>query len=101
VLRPGTVVRGVRVAGTASPDEVFAIAASPARNLGIVVADVDAYGVVFVDDLHTVFPAIRLIALAEAPTTRARAVRAGAVLALPRNVPPKQLAKAIVRVSGR
>jgi hypothetical protein len=62
---------------------------------------VDEYGVSFVGDLHTVFPALRLIALAEERKTRTLAVRAGAVLALPRSTPPHQLRKAIVKVSGR
>jgi hypothetical protein len=101
LLMPGPVARGVRVVARSGPDAVFALAASPARNVGIVVADVDEYGVVFIGDLHTVFPSLRLIALAQERSTRTRAIRAGAVLALPRSTPPSQLAKAIVRISGR
>jgi DNA-binding NarL/FixJ family response regulator len=98
---PSTLPRGVRVVHGSGADAVFAAAAAPERAVRVVVADVDEYGVRFVGDLHAVFPALRLIALAEERSTRRRAVRAGAVLALPRSTPPTQLAKAIVRISGR
>jgi hypothetical protein len=101
LLMPGAVARNVRVVARSGADGVFALAASPARNVRVVVADVDEYGVSFIGDLHTVFPALRLIALAEERNTRTRAVRAGAVLALPRSTPPHRLRKEIVRVSGR
>ena len=97
-LKPG---RTVRVVGRASPDQTFELAASVSRNVGIVVVDADAYGVGFVGDLHTVFPALRLIAIARHPVVRQRSLAAGAVLALPRTTPPQELAKAIVRVAGR
>jgi hypothetical protein len=48
-----------------------------------------------------VFPALRLIAIAREPTTRGRAIRAGALLALPRSTSSRQLANAIVRIAGR
>jgi hypothetical protein len=91
----------VRVVARATPDETFALVASAVRNVGIVVVDVDAYGLVFVGDLHTVFPALRLIAIAREPALRHLSVRAGAVLALPRSTSSQQLAKAIVRIAGR
>jgi hypothetical protein len=97
-LQPG---RGVRVVARATPDETFALAASGVRNVGVVVVDVDAHGVVFVHDLHTVFPALSLIAISREPSLRHRSVRAGAVLALPRSTSPQQLTNAIVRIAGR
>ena len=97
-LRPR---RGVRVVAGANPDQTFALVASARRNVGVVVVDVDAYGVMFVGDLHTVFPALRLIAIAREPAVRHRSIRAGAVLALPRSTSPHELAKAIVRIAGR
>jgi hypothetical protein len=101
LLKPGAIARNVRAVAQSRADAVFALAASPSRNVRVVVADVDEYGLAFVGDLHTVFPALRLIALAEEQNTRTRAVKAGAVLALPRSTPPHELRKAIVKVSGR
>ena len=75
------------------------LTASAARNIGLVVVDVDAYGLGFVADLRTVFPSLRLIAIAREPATRALAVRAGAVVALPRNTPAAQVAKAIAAIA--
>ena len=93
--------RGVRILTRATPDETFALVMSAVRNVGIVVVDVDVYGVVFVGDLHTVFPALRLIAIAREPALRQLSIRAGAVVALPRSTSSQQLATAIVRLAGR
>ena len=101
LLEPRLAGTGARLVATATPDQTFALTASTARNVGVVVVDVDAYGLGFVSDLRTVFPSLRLIAIAREPGTRALAVRAGAVLALPRNTPVSQLAKAIAAVSAR
>jgi hypothetical protein len=101
VLQPGLSGTGARIVATATPDQTFALTASTAHNIGVVVVDVDAYGLGFVSDLRTVFPSLRLIAIAREPATRTLAVRAGAVLALPRNTPAKQLAKAIATIAGR
>ena len=94
-------VRGVRVVARANPDETFALATSASRKVGVVVVDVDAFGVGFVGDLHTVFPALRLIAIAREPALRRSSLRAGAVLALPRSTSSQQLANAIARTAGR
>ena len=61
----------------------------------------DVHGVGFVKDLRTVFPAIRVIAVATQPADRVRALRAGAVKALPRKTHVRQLAKAIAAISSR
>ena len=100
-LQPNLTGSGARVVATANPDETFALVASGARDVGIVVVDVDAYGVGFVRDLRTVFPTLRMIAISRRAALRAQAVRAGAVLALPRNVTAAQLAKAIAKLGSR
>jgi len=99
-LQRGLSTTATRVVATASPDQTFELTASAARNVGVVVVDVDAYGLGFLSDLRTVFPSLRLIAIAREPATRTLAIRAGAVLALPRNTPARQLAKAIGAVAG-
>ena len=92
---------GARVVAQADLDQTFALAASASRDVKIVVVDVDAHGVGFVSDLRTVFPSIRVIALATQPADRVRALRAGAVKALPRNTTSRQLAKTIASISSR
>jgi hypothetical protein len=99
-LQAGLLGTRARVVATATPDQTFALTASPARDIGVVVVDVDAYGLGFVADLRTVFPSVRLIAIAREPATRTLAVRAGAVLALPRQTPARQMAKAITNIAG-
>jgi CheY-like chemotaxis protein len=104
---PKTVVQSAlagtraRVVAQADQDQTFALAASGARDVKIVVVDVDKHGVGFVSDLRTVFPSIRVIAIATQPADRVRALRAGAVKALPRNTTSRQLAKAIAAISSR
>jgi hypothetical protein len=93
--------KDARVVAQAGPDQTFALAASASRNVGLVVVDADVHGVRFISDLRTVFPEIRVIAVASEPTTRVRALRAGAVRALPRNITSRQLAKAIAAISSR
>ena len=103
---PKTVVQSAlagsraRVVAQADLDQTFALAASGSRDVKIVVVDVDAHGVGFVSDLHTVFPSIRVIAIATQPADRVRALRAGAVQALPRNTTSRQLAKAIAAIAS-
>jgi hypothetical protein len=104
---PKTVVQSAltgsraRVVAQAGLDQTFALAASSSRDVGIVVVDVDAHGVGFVGDLRTVFPTIRVIAIASQPADRVRALRAGAVKALPRKTTSRQLAKVIAAISSR
>jgi hypothetical protein len=101
-LTPGLAGSDARVIAQATPDQTFALAASKGTDVSVVVVDADAYGVGFVGDLRTVFPSVRVIAIATHPSTRARALRAGAVRALPRSTTTKQLAKVIATVaSGR
>jgi hypothetical protein len=105
--RPKNVVQSAltgtraRVVAQADLDQTFALAASGVHDIKIVVVDVDSHGVGFVSDLRTVFPSIRVIAIATQPADRLRALRAGAVQALPRNTTSRQLAKAIAAISSR
>jgi hypothetical protein len=82
-------------------DGTFALVSSRSRTIGLVVVDVDDYGVAVVRELGIVFPRLRLIGIARDPGTRRRAVRAGAVLALPRSTPAAKAARAIARIAGR
>ncbi|MDX6439924.1 MAG: large repetitive protein, partial [Gaiellaceae bacterium] len=90
-----------RVVAQAGLEQTFNLAASESHNVGLVVVDVDVYGVGFISDLRTVFPAIRVIAVATQPADRVRALRAGAVRALPRQTTSRQLAKVIAAISSR
>ena len=104
---PKTVVQSAlagsraHVVAQAGLDQTFALAASGSRDIQIVVVDVDLHGVGFVSDLRTVFPSIRVIAIATQPADRVRALRAGAVKALPRKTTSTQLAKVIATISSR
>jgi hypothetical protein len=81
-------------------DGAYYAAGSAARNVRVVVVDVDAFGVAFVRDLHTVFPNVKLLALAGRPRDRAAALRAGAAAALRRNASPAAIARAVRRLSA-
>ena len=89
-----------RVVGRTDVDGSFALASSAARNIAVVVVDVDAHGVEFVRDLGVVFPELQLIGLARDAAVRARTVRAGAVLALPRSTPAAKVARAVQRIAA-
>ncbi len=89
-----------RVVARTDADGTFALASSRSRNIGIAVVDVDDFGVGLVRDLGIVFPRLRLIGIARDPGLRRRAVRAGAVLALPRSTPAAKAARAIERIAG-
>jgi DNA-binding response OmpR family regulator len=101
VVQSALVGTRARVVAQADLDETFALAASGSHDIKIVVVDVDKHGVSFVSDLRTVFPTIRVIAIATQPADRVRALRAGAVQALPRKTTSRQLAKAIAAISSR
>jgi hypothetical protein len=90
-----------RVVARTDADGTFMLASSRSRNVGVAVVDVDEYGVGLVRDLGIVFPSLRLVGIARGASMRARAVRAGAVLALPRSTPAAKAARAIERIAGR
>jgi hypothetical protein len=81
-------------------ESTFALAGDTNRNVGVIVVDVDRYGIGFVKDLRTLFPSIRIIAVAGTERTLQQATRAGASVALPRTTTPLSLGKAIRGLAG-
>ena len=82
---------------TATADGVFALAARDGVEQ-VVVVDVDQYDVGLVHDLHTLFPTLRIIAIAASAEARAAALRAGAKAALAGSVPDSEIARTIARL---
>jgi hypothetical protein len=82
-------------------EPTFDAAANRNRDVRVVVVDVDEFGVSVVRDLHAVFPAVKIVALAAGPRTMAAALKAGATVVLPRSTPPATLAKIIQRLAKR
>jgi hypothetical protein len=64
----------------------------------LVVADVDEYGLPLVRDLRTVFPTLRILAIAAGADTRTAALRAGADAAVDSSVPDSEIARLIARM---
>jgi hypothetical protein len=95
-LVPG--LSGVRVVATAGED-TFAAAATLGANVGVIVLDVDQYGLPMLRDLHTLFPNVRLVALSTSSTRLARAKALGATAALPTSASPPQVAMLIDRLA--
>jgi hypothetical protein len=65
----------------------------------VIVVDVDRYGISLLRDLRTVFPSVRLLALASRPADLARASKAGATIALPYDTPAPMVARVIRRLA--
>jgi hypothetical protein len=82
-------------------EPTFDAAASRRIDVRVIVIDVDAFGVGLVRDLHTVFPSVRIVALASTPRLLARSLAAGAAVALPRATPPATVARVIERLLAR
>jgi len=59
---------------------------------------VDEFGIGLIRDLHTVFPAVKIVALASSPRMMAAALKAGAAIVLPRSTPPATMAKVIQKL---
>jgi DNA-binding NarL/FixJ family response regulator len=101
---PKDVARGIsgiktKVVSAATGDASFTIAANRSRNVQVIVVDADQYGLGLIHDLRTVFPTVKLIALSDDPRKLARAVAAGASIALPRSSPSASLAKVVSRLA--
>jgi hypothetical protein len=99
-LEPGRNGVPSRITTAAGADQAFDAIAASKREVGVVVVDADAFGARFIADLRAVFPRVGVIAISRAPARRVQAIRAGAVLALPRSTTANQLAKAIALVAG-
>ena len=52
-------------------EPTFDAAANRNRDVRVVVVDVDEFGISVVRDLHAVFPAVKIVALAAGPRTMA------------------------------
>jgi len=87
--------RKPRLVSAAGIEPTFDAAANRRTDVRVIVVDVDVFGVGLVRDLHTVFPSVRIVALASTPRLLAGSPAAGAVIALPRATPPATLARVI------
>ena len=90
--------RKPKVVKATGVETTFDAAANRKTDTRVIVVDVDEFGLAFVRDLHTVFPAVKIVALSSSPRTMSRALKAGAVIALPRSTPPAMLAKVIQKL---
>ena len=68
----------------------------------MIVVDADQYPLSLVHNLRTVFPStsVRLVVLTNDPKKRARAIAAGATIALPKRTPSVKLAKVVAALTG-
>ena len=82
-------------------EPTFDAAANRNRDVRVVVVDVDEFGVSVVRDLHTVFPSMKIVALASGAKTMSAALKAGATVVLPRSVSPARLAIVIQRLARK
>ncbi len=93
--------KGTRVVSAAGADAAFDLAAANNGNVQVIVVNVDAYGVGFVRDLHTVFPNTKIVALASSSTLLKAAKRAGATVTLRRSTPSPKIAKVVRNLLSR
>ena len=93
--------KGTKVVSAAGADAAFDLAAANNGNVQVIVVDVDAYGVGFVRDLHTVFPNTKIVALASSSKQLKAAKRAGATVGLRRSTPSPKIAKVIRNLLSR
>jgi hypothetical protein len=79
-------------------EPTFDEAANRRTDTRVIVVDADEFGIGLIRDLHTVFPSVKIVALSSSPRMLARAMKAGAAVALPRSTPPATLARVIQRL---
>jgi hypothetical protein len=89
-----------RLVPATSSETAFSVTGDPKRNVQVIVVDADEFGLSLVHDLRTVFPNIKLVAVTSDPAKLARAVKAGATLALPKKTSTEKLAKVVTTLSG-
>jgi hypothetical protein len=94
----GRLPRSARLLTAVGVDPTFDAAASRTTDVRVIVLDTNQFGTALIHDLHTVFPSVKIIALASTPRGMATALRAGAAIALPRSTPPSTLARVIQRL---
>ncbi|MDQ5821020.1 MAG: hypothetical protein M3540_06235, partial [Actinomycetota bacterium] len=91
--------RRVRVLKTSHTADAFDLTGAAATNVRVAVLDVDRLGLNFLHDLHTIFPDVRIVAIANDPALRRRALVAGAAVALPHAAGPARVAAAVRRLA--
>jgi hypothetical protein len=90
--------RRPKVVSAGGVEPTFDEAASRARDVRVIVIDVNEFGIGLVRDLHTVFPSVKIVALASGPRLMAGALKAGATVVLPSSTSRATLAKVIKRL---
>ena len=93
--------RSFRVLKTSDAADAFDLSAAVTTNVRVVVLDVDRLSLNYLHDLHTIFPAVRIVAIANDPAVRRRALVAGAAVALPHAAGPARVAAAVRRLARR
>jgi hypothetical protein len=93
--------RRTKLVSASGVEPTFDAAASRRSDVRVIVIDVDAFGIGIVRDLHTVFPSVRIVALASTPRLLAGSLSAGAAIALPRATPPATVARVIQRLLAK
>ena len=85
-----------------SGESAFQLTGDPKRNVQVIVVDADQYPLSLIHNLRIVFPStsVRLVALTNDPKKRARAVAAGATIALPKQTPNVKLAKVVAALTS-
>jgi DNA-binding NarL/FixJ family response regulator len=97
----GTFFKQQRVVRAATIEPTFDAAASRRSDVRVIVVDVDEFGVAMIRDLHTVFPAVKIVALASSPRQLTAALKAGAAVALPRSTPLAVLTRVVQRLLSK
>ena len=77
----------------------FTLTGDPARNVQVIVINADEYGLSIVHDLRTVFPMVKLVVLTDDPAKLAKAIAAGASIALPRSSPSAAIVAVVSRLT--
>jgi hypothetical protein len=91
--------KGMQVLPAAVGEDAWSLTGAPARNVEVIVIDVDRYGLQLIRDLRLVFPTVRIVGLTNDPRRLVQAIRAGATIAVPSSTPPRDLAKLIARLA--
>ena len=103
VIVSGPSVQSLRTPGirlvAAAGESTFTLTGRVDRNVGVIVLDVDRYGLPMLRDLHALFPEVRIVAISKDARTLAIAIRKGATVALPATTPTAQLGSLIGRLA--
>jgi hypothetical protein len=92
--------RSVRALVASKSRDAFDLSGDERTNVRVAVLDVDRLGVPFLHDLHTVFPTLGIVAIANDPELRRRSLAAGASAAFPHAAGPARIGVAVRRLAG-